>query len=89
MSTIKQIVITCTVLYKQCIILILYYRYLHTITDLVIYIYLKMLCLISIVLSDRNFIFDTLTTGLGTWPMPIIVPQIDISLVLIFINCMK
>ena len=38
-----------------------------------------MLCFISIVLSDCNFSFDTLTTGLGTWPMPIIVAQIDIS----------
>ena len=42
-----------------------------------------MLCIISIVLSDWNFSFDTLTTGLGTWIMPIIVAQIDISLVLI------
>ena len=46
-----------------------------------------MLCIISIVLSDLNFSFDTLTTGLGTWPMPIIVAQIDISLDVIFINC--
>ena len=39
-----------------------------------------MLCFISIVISDWNFSLDTLNTGLGTWPMPIIVAQIDISL---------